>query len=265
VADRGKAVYLIANADHTRNAFLQSLGQSGLRLPVAPLDAVTVTQNVNINSNVLPTAGSVVFGGGPGLATVSFDSFLPLEPNEPYAHLSTSQYGYRSPAEFDAQLRDIASNNVVFDLVISDSEGVSSAAYSYIEPDARVIFHKLAMIDSYMVTDEEGGALWYSISFTEYRPLFAKKVSATQKDIGPEFYVVTKLKTLEQIARRYTAFNVTVKQLIALNRKPGLPLAGGGKKDKVTNGKQTIKAGTKVRLRKKYNDPSQASIDNTLL
>lgn len=265
MADRGKAVYLIANSEHTRHAFLQSLGQSGLRLPVAPLDNVTVTQNVNLNTNVLPLSGSVVFGGGPGLSNVSFSSFLPLEPNEIYAHLTTSQYGYRSPSEYDAQLRDIASNNVVFDLIVSDAEGSSSAAYSYIEPDARVIYHKLSMIDSYSVSDEEGGSLWYTISFTEYRPLYAKKVSVTQKDIGPEFYVVSKLKTLEQIAGRYRAFNVTVKQLIALNRKPGLPRAGGTKKDKVTNGKQTIKAGTKVRLRKKYNDPSQASLDNQLL
>lgn len=265
MADRGKAVYLIANSNHTRHAFLQSLGQSGLRLPVAPLDSVTVTQNVNINSNVLPLSGSVVFGGGPGLATVSFDSFFPLEPDEIYAHLTTSQYGYRSPSEYDAQLRDIASNNVVFDLVISDSEGSSSSAYSYVEPDARVIYHKLSMIDSYSVSDEEGGSLWYSISFTEYRPLFAKKVSATQKDIGPEFYKVDRLKTLEEIARYYRAYNVTVKQLIALNRKPGLPRATGSKKDKVINGKQVIKKGTKVRLRKKYNDPSQASLDNSLL
>lgn len=265
MADRGKAVYLVANASLTRNDFLQGLGGAGLRLPVAPLDNIIVTQNVNVNTNVLPLAGSVVFGGGPGLKSVAFSGLFPLDRFEPYAHPETSQYGYQSPNWYDEKLQGLAASNTIFDLVISDAEGAGSTAYTYLEPDARVVYHSLAMIDSYSVTDEEGGTLWYSISFTQYRPLSSKIVTVTSKNWGPEFYTVDALKTLEAIAKRYAPYGTTVKKLIYLNRKPGLPRADGGKKDKIQNGKQKIKKGTKVRLRNPKKDPSQASMDDSLI
>jgi hypothetical protein len=73
-----------------------------------------------------------------------------------------------------------------------------------------------------------------------------------RRDIGPEFYTVDVYKTLEQIANGYRMFDVRWQNLLRLNKNLKQPVKKKGQKPKkVTNQKQVIKKGTKLRLRTK--------------
>lgn len=247
-SENGKAVFLIYKEGLTNNDSLKSAGLAGIRLPVAPLDTISIEQGINLNNSTVPVSGSVVFGGGPGLATVNFNSLLPIHSDEPWAHSNNAQYPYQDPTWYDTFLRSLASNNVIFRLVVSEPSGGGTGYLSAGIGDNRLVFDLPAMISSYSVTDEEGDCLWYSITFTEYKVLSYTTVT---KDSGPIFYTVDKFNTLEEIANYYRQFGVKWKNLLRLNRNLKQPIKKKGQKPKkVKNQKDPIKRGTKVRLRK---------------
>lgn len=247
--ENGKAVFLLASEGLTKNETLKSAGLTGIRLPVAPLDVLNIDQEININNQVLPLSGSVAFGGGPGLLKVSFDSLLPMENTPRWAHMPNGQYPWRDVNWYTKLLRDLSMANDVFRLVVSEPAG---GAGGYLEGgigDNRLAVDTKAMISSFSITDEEGDCLWYTIEFTEYKVL---TYSTVRRDIGPEFYTVDVYKTLEQIANGYRMFDVRWQNLLRLNKNLKQPVKKKGQKPKkVTNQKQVIKKGTKLRLRTK--------------
>lgn len=245
-AEKGKAVFLIARGDLTNDQTLVNAGLSGVRLPVAPLDTISVQQGTNVNNNNVPASGSVVFGGGPGLITINFDSLLPLEANPVYGHDPTAQHPYRDPNWYDSLLKRLASQNTIFRLVVSEPS--IGGSYSNDASANRLVYDHLAMITQYSVNDEEGDCLWYSVSFTEYREL---AFSMVRRDIGPYTYVVNRkdLQTPARIARNYKRFGVTYQTILRLNKNMKQPHAKGKKPKKVTNQNQRIKMGTKIKLR----------------
>lgn len=246
-AENGKAVFLIYKEGLTNNDSLKSAGLAGIRLPVAPLDTISIEQGINLNNSVVPLKGSVVFGGGPGLATVDFNSLLPIHQNESWAHLANAQYPYQDPTWYDGFMRKLASENVIFRLVVSEPVGAGAGYLNSGIGDNRLVFDSSAMVSAYNVTDEEGDCLYYSITFTEYKEL---TFTSVRKDIGPEFYTISKYNTLESVANYYRPFGVTWKNLLRLNRNMKQPVTKKRQKPKkVTNQKQKIKKGTKIRLR----------------
>jgi hypothetical protein len=246
-SENGKAVFLIEIAGITKNDTLKSAGPAGIRLPVAPLDSIAIDQGINLNNNQLPLTGSVVFGGGPGLATVNFDSLFPLEEYPVWAHRPTAQQPARDMSWYDNLLRSLASNNTVFRLIISEPTG--SGYYEGGVEANRLVFDRPAMVSSYSVTDEEGDCLWYSVGFTEY-----KRVSFTtvKRALGPETYKVnqTKYNTALEISNLYRVWDVRWQNILALNPKMKQPAAPGKKAQPVINQNQPIAMGTIVRLRK---------------
>jgi len=219
---------------------------SGIRLPVAPLDTISVQQSTNVNSNTVPASGSVVYGGGPGLMVISFNSLLPLEANPVYGHSPTGQYPYKDPNWYDGLLKRLANQNTVFRLVVSDP--IVGGSYTNDASANRLVYDHLAMITQYSVTDEEGDCLWYSIAFSEYRELAFNLV---RRDIGPYTYVVNRkdLQTPARIARYYKRYGVTYQTILRLNKNMKQPHKKGKKPKKVTNQNQRIKMGTKIKLR----------------
>lgn len=245
-AEKGKAVFLLARNDITNDQTLINAGLSGIRLPVAPLDTINVQQGTNVNNNNVPASGSVVFGGGPGLITISFDSLLPLEANPVYGHTATAQHPYQDPNWYDALLKRLASQNTIFRLVVSEPTAVGS--YTNDASANRLVYDHLTMITQYSVNDEEGDCLWYSIAFSEYREL---AFSLVRRDIGPYTYVVNRkdLQTPARIARYYKRYGVTYQTILRLNKNMKQPHKKGKKPKKVTNQNQRIKMGTKIKLR----------------
>lgn len=247
-AEKGKAVFLIARGDITNDQSLIGAGLAGIRLPVAPLDSISVQQGTNVNNSNVPASGSVVFGGGPGLISITFNSLLPLETNPVYGHDPTEQYPYRDPSWYDNFLKRLANQNTVFRLVVA--EPAVGGSYANDASANRLVYDHLAMISNYSVNDEEGDCLWYTISFTEYRELAFEMV---QRDIGPYTYVVNRkdLQTPAKIARYYKRYGVTYQTILRLNKNMKQPHAKGKKPKKVTNQNQRIKMGTKIKLRTK--------------
>lgn len=251
--ENGKAVFLLYLEGLTKNETLKSAGLAGVRLPVAPLDTINITQDININSQVLPLSGSVVFGGGPGLLNVSYDSLLPIENTPRWAHTPNGQYPWRDVNWYATLLRTLGSTNDIFRLVVSEPAGGGAGYLEGGIGDNRLAVDMKAMISSFSITDEEGDCLWYTIEFTEYRVL---TYSTVARELGPLTYKVDKYKTLEQIANGYRQFDVRWQNLLKLNKNLKQPLTKADKKKgkkpkKVTDQKQTIKRGTVVRLRTK--------------
>lgn len=242
----GKAVYIISKEGSTVDEGLQGRGMAGLRLPVAPLDQISVDQGVNLNNSVVALSGSVVFGGGPGLATLSFNSLLPIEVGLPFAHQNTSQYPWIDATTYSDTLKRLASNNVIFRLIVAEADAGGGVVGSLGEN--RLVWDSPAMISSYSLTDEEGDCLWYQIAFTEYREL---KFTQVQRDIGKQFYTSVKNDTLESIARDHRQYGVNWKNLLNLNPKLKQPVVKKGvKPKKVTTQKHRIKVGSKIRMRR---------------
>lgn len=174
----GKAVYLIHNDRVSRDGNpLQKYGIQGVRLPVAPLDSLVRSESININTNVLPQKGSVVFGAGPSLTKVTVNTILPLHNAESWAHpLFGSFYQDFTPREWDKLLTTLAEGNIVFDLVIAEPNNNGGAYFLGTEDN---FVHNFAMIEAYDVEEMDGADMYCNIQFTQYR-----QVSVRQFETG---------------------------------------------------------------------------------
>ena len=167
----GAAIWLFSNSEVSNPGNnLEKYGSGGLALPVAPLESVSIAENIIVNTETLPHRGMVAFGGGKGATQINVRTLFPLEPQSAFVHGHIVNMKY--PSEYDTDLKELAQTNCVFRLVIADA----SAPSAQLGKTANTIFDDYVLIQSYNTLQAEGADIEASIEFIQWQKVLVRKV-----------------------------------------------------------------------------------------
>lgn len=171
----GAAIYLFHDTQQQKGKEggpLQRFGAGGLVLPVGPLDQVAISENIIVNTEVLPRLGAVVFGGGRGARVVSINTLLPDDLLTNYVIPGSTVL---PPYEYDKILSQIGQENHVCRLLIANKSDVGRYA---------VMTDMTVMMQAYTTTHMEGADISVSMEFIEWQMIKVRKVKTTIKTAG---------------------------------------------------------------------------------
>lgn len=177
MADTGASIFLFHKEGVSLpDNVIKTKYPAGVCLPVAPMDSLSIAENVIINSEILPRRGAVTFGGGRGAKQISLNTIFPMEAANNFAHGHAQSIWF--PYQYDELLRSIAQTNCVVDLVIGNAATPAAAI------DNSLFFKGSVFIQSYNSDRLEGDDIYVAIEFIEWQEVAVKKVRL-QGNSGP--------------------------------------------------------------------------------
>lgn len=169
MADTGASIYLFhIEGVSLPDNIIKTKYPAGVCLPVAPMDQLSIAENVIVNSEVLPRRGAVVFGGGRGAKQISLNTVFPMEAVSNYVHGHVQ--GVLYPHQYDELLRTISQTNCVVELIIADSATPRAVI------DTALFFQGPVFIQAYNTSRAEGDDIYATLEFIEWQEVKVKKV-----------------------------------------------------------------------------------------